>query len=162
MPFTFRDCTHWMNLGFHRSAPTTLATAAMIAVFGVSCAQRESANPDLTASAATASTAATEVGSSTPPVAASGRATANAPASRRYPLTTCAINGREFGNSPKHRRVHQGQEVLFCCTPCVRAFDTAPEAFMPTILARINAYEAAANQGVVEPPLAVVTSPTGG
>jgi hypothetical protein len=75
------------------------------------------------------------------------------PAARRYPLTTCAINGREFGISPKHRRVYQGQEILFCCTPCVKAFDTAPEAFMPTILSRIEAYHAAAVAPVAEPPV---------
>lgn len=86
--------------------------------------------------------------------APAGRASSRLPAARSYPLTTCAINGQEFRNSPKHRRVFQGQEVLFCCTPCVRAFDTAPEAFMPTILARIEAHHAAAAQPVAEPPLA--------
>ncbi|MEM6915865.1 MAG: hypothetical protein AAF491_04790 [Verrucomicrobiota bacterium] len=58
-----------------------------------------------------------------------------------YPFDTCAVQFHKgFKNGkPKHRRVYQGQEVLFCCTPCVRAFDMAPDAYMPRIRAAVTA-----------------------
>ena len=54
-----------------------------------------------------------------------------------YPFKTCAvqINKPFKGGKPKHRRVYQGQEVLFCCTPCVNAFDMNPDPYMPRIVA---------------------------
>lgn len=70
-----------------------------------------------------------------------------------YPFNHCAVIQKPFGpEGPKHRRVYQGQEVLFCCTPCVRAFDTNPDPYMPRIVAA--AKEKAA--GVVTPPVAVI------
>lgn len=147
--------------GLSRSVATLVLVAACAC--GVSCTPREQSVASAAPAAMTTASASPSDarGATSPSPAASGRATANAPAARRYPLTTCAINGREFGDSPKHRRVHQGQEVLFCCTPCVRAFDTAPEAFMPTILARIDAHEAATNQAPASPPLAAISPQSG-
>ncbi|MEM9281104.1 MAG: hypothetical protein AAGA96_04700, partial [Verrucomicrobiota bacterium] len=53
-----------------------------------------------------------------------------------YPYDYCAVIRTPFSERPvKHRRIYKGQEVLFCCTPCVRAFDSVPEAYMPHILA---------------------------
>lgn len=52
-----------------------------------------------------------------------------------YPFTTCAVNRRDLNGRPKYRRVYQGQEVLFCCTPCVKTFDMSPDPFMPRIVA---------------------------
>ena len=53
-----------------------------------------------------------------------------------YPFDHCAVIQRPFSEKPvRHRRVYKGQEVLFCCTPCVRAFDANPEPYMPRILA---------------------------
>lgn len=53
-----------------------------------------------------------------------------------YPFTTCAVIRKDFDKEgPKHRRVYKGQEVLFCCTPCLNAFDSNPDAFMPRIVA---------------------------
>lgn len=51
-----------------------------------------------------------------------------------YPFTTCAVIRKDLNGKPKYRRVYQGQEVLFCCTPCVNAFDTNPEPYMPRII----------------------------
>ncbi|MDF1860627.1 MAG: hypothetical protein P1U87_10455 [Verrucomicrobiales bacterium] len=53
-----------------------------------------------------------------------------------YPFRTCAVQiHRPFKNGkPKHRRVYKGHEVLFCCDPCVKAFDTYPDAYMPRII----------------------------
>lgn len=54
----------------------------------------------------------------------------------KYPFDYCAVNRTPFSRRPvKHRRVFKGQEVLFCCTPCVRAFDHYPEAFIGYIVA---------------------------
>ncbi len=67
-----------------------------------------------------------------------------------YPFNTCAVIQRPFDREgPKHRRIYKGYEVLFCCTPCVRAFDTNPEPYMPRIISAAN--EKAA--GVVTPPV---------
>lgn len=53
-----------------------------------------------------------------------------------YPFDNCAVIQKPFGTEgPKHRRIYKGHEVLFCCTPCVRAFDANPEPFMPRIIA---------------------------
>lgn len=53
-----------------------------------------------------------------------------------YPFDHCAVIQRPFDGEPaKHRRIYQGHEVLFCCTPCVRAFDANPDPYMPRIVA---------------------------
>lgn len=54
-----------------------------------------------------------------------------------YPFKTCAVQWHKpfKDGKPKHRRVYQGHEVLFCCTPCVRAFDMNPDPYMPRIVA---------------------------
>ena len=54
----------------------------------------------------------------------------------KYPFDYCAVNRTPFSKRPvKHRRVYKGQEVLFCCTPCVKAFDSYPEAYIGYIVA---------------------------
>jgi YHS domain-containing protein len=60
-----------------------------------------------------------------------------------YPFNTCAVQiHRPFKNGkPKHRRVYKGHEVLFCCDPCVNAFDTYPDAYMPRIIEAAAAKE---------------------
>jgi YHS domain-containing protein len=53
-----------------------------------------------------------------------------------YPFDHCAVIMKPFAEKPPlHRRIYQGHEVLFCCTPCVRAFDTNPDPYMPRIVA---------------------------
>lgn len=58
-----------------------------------------------------------------------------------YPFDTCAVQFHKpfKDGKPKHRRVYKGQEVLFCCTPCVKAFDMMPDPYMPRIIAAANA-----------------------
>ena len=56
-----------------------------------------------------------------------------------YPFTTCAVIRRDFKGAPKYRRVYQNHEVLFCCTPCLNAFDTNPDPYMPRIIAAAEA-----------------------
>lgn len=72
-----------------------------------------------------------------------------------YPFDNCAVIQKPFGNEgPKHRRIYQGYEVLFCCTPCVKAFDANPEPFMPRIIAAAKDQAA----GTVTPPVVAGTS----
>tara|TARA_R110002096_G_scaffold432818_4_gene650287 strand:- start:224 stop:583 length:360 start_codon:yes stop_codon:yes gene_type:complete len=53
-----------------------------------------------------------------------------------YPLDNCAVIQKPFSEKPaRHQRIYKGQEVLFCCTPCLRAFDANPEPYMPRIYA---------------------------
>lgn len=65
-----------------------------------------------------------------------------------YPFDTCAVQFHKpfKDGKPKHRRVYKGQEVLFCCTPCVKAFDMNPEPYMPRILAAANAQATGSSQ----------------
>lgn len=67
-----------------------------------------------------------------------------------YPFDNCAVIQKPFGaEGPKHRRVYKGYEVLFCCTPCLRAFDANPEPYMPRIMAAAKDRAA----GTVTPPV---------
>lgn len=67
-----------------------------------------------------------------------------------YPFDNCAVIQKPFDREgPKHRRVYKGYEVLFCCTPCVRAFDANPEPYMPRIMAAAKDRAA----GTVTPPV---------
>ena len=81
--------------------------------------------------------APTAVAGTTTPAVSSFKETARAdPATvTPYPFTTCAVIRKELEGSPKYRRVYKNQEVIFCCTPCLKAFDTNPEPYMPRIIA---------------------------
>lgn len=50
-----------------------------------------------------------------------------------YPFDTCAVINRPLKGKTIIRRVHDGQEVLFCCRPCVKAFEANPEPYMARI-----------------------------
>lgn len=50
-----------------------------------------------------------------------------------YPFTTCAVIRKDLGAKAKYRRVYRNHEILLCCTPCLHAFDTNPEAYFPRI-----------------------------
>jgi YHS domain-containing protein len=118
----------------------TLTFAALVAVAFVlgACAGRGDATVAPTA-AATSQTSpgatATATASAAAPVS-SFKETAKAdPATvTPYPFTTCAVIRKDLEGSPKYRRVYKNQEVLFCCTPCLKAFDTNPEPYMPRII----------------------------
>lgn len=48
-----------------------------------------------------------------------------------YPLDTCLVIDRKLDSTPKtYTRVHQGQEVKFCCKNCVIAFEAHPDPWM--------------------------------
>ncbi|MEO0413728.1 MAG: hypothetical protein AAF226_02100 [Verrucomicrobiota bacterium] len=73
------------------------------------------------------------------PVAATKEAE---PALKPYPFDNCAVSRQKLSNSKKvYTREHQGYEIKFCCTPCLKAFEMNPEIVMP----RIREYYAAEN-----------------
>lgn len=48
-----------------------------------------------------------------------------------YPLDVCIVSGNKLGSmGAPVTKVYQGQEVKFCCRPCVDDFDANPEKFM--------------------------------
>jgi hypothetical protein len=52
-----------------------------------------------------------------------------------YPLTTCVVTGNDLGSMGDEQRiVYQGQEVKFCCEPCVDKFKKNPAKY----LAKLN------------------------
>lgn len=129
----------------------------------VSCASA----PETTAppvAAATGNAAAAPAAAPSTPAPAQSPATAAAPSLKEtqrldrelgnsvipYPFDNCAVIQRPFDREgPKHRRIYKGYEVLFCCTPCVRAFDANPEPYMPRIMAAAKDRAA----GTVTPPV---------
>lgn len=66
-----------------------------------------------------------------------------------YPFDTCAVQWHKGfkDGKPKHRRVYKGHEVLFCCTPCVKAFDMNPDPYMPRIMAAAGTATEVASTG---------------
>jgi len=51
-----------------------------------------------------------------------------------YPLTTCIVTENDLNSmGGAITRVYDGQEVKFCCRPCIRKFEANP----PRYLARL-------------------------
>jgi len=52
-------------------------------------------------------------------------------AAKPYPLDTCLVIDRPLSETPKtYTKIYKGQQVKFCCTSCIKAFDLNPDAFM--------------------------------
>lgn len=64
-----------------------------------------------------------------------------------YPFDTCAVINKPIKDKRPRRRVYDGQEVLFCCAPCVKAFEANPEPYV----ARIRAAMAAGQTTLIPP-----------
>jgi FtsP/CotA-like multicopper oxidase with cupredoxin domain len=48
-----------------------------------------------------------------------------------YPLKTCIVSDNDLDSmGGPVTKVHKGQEVKFCCKPCVKKFDADPEKFL--------------------------------
>ena len=48
-----------------------------------------------------------------------------------YPLKTCLVTGNDLDSMGGERRiVHEGQEVKFCCNPCVAKFKKNPSKYL--------------------------------
>ncbi len=65
--------------------------------------------------------------------AATGNSTASG-GTRPYPKTTCIVTGNDLGSmGPVTTTVYQGQEIKFCCKPCVKKFDANPAKYMANL-----------------------------
>lgn len=52
-------------------------------------------------------------------------------AAKPYPLKECIVSGNELGSMGKVvTMVHEGQEVKFCCKPCVKKFTKEPAKYL--------------------------------
>jgi len=48
-----------------------------------------------------------------------------------YPLTTCIVSGESLGSHGETESiVHEGQEIIFCCAPCIKKFKNAPAKYL--------------------------------
>lgn len=48
-----------------------------------------------------------------------------------YTLKECIVSGNELGSMGKVvTKTHEGQEVKFCCKPCVKKFDKNPAKYL--------------------------------
>jgi nitrous oxide reductase accessory protein NosL len=48
-----------------------------------------------------------------------------------YPLKVCLVTGNDLDSMGDTRvEVYQGQELRFCCKPCVRKFYANPEKYL--------------------------------
>jgi hypothetical protein len=48
-----------------------------------------------------------------------------------YPLKTCIVTGNDLGSmGDEQRLVYQGQEIKFCCEPCVGKFQKNPAKYL--------------------------------
>ncbi len=47
-----------------------------------------------------------------------------APGTKPYPLKTCLVSGNTLGSmGDPVTKVYNGQEIKFCCKPCVKKFE---------------------------------------
>ena len=56
---------------------------------------------------------------------------AAAPKVKPYPLKTCIVTDNALGSMGDEQRiVHNGQEIKFCCKPCIAKFKKNPEKYL--------------------------------
>lgn len=52
-------------------------------------------------------------------------------ADKPYHLQTCIVSGNKLGSMGKVIvKSHEGQEIKFCCKPCVKKFDANPAKYL--------------------------------
>ena len=57
--------------------------------------------------------------------------TAASGGTKPYPRDTCIVTDNKLGSmGPVITQVYQGQEVKFCCKPCVKKFDANPGKYL--------------------------------
>lgn len=53
---------------------------------------------------------------------------------KEYPLTTCIVTENDLESmGGAVRKVYDGQEVKFCCRPCIKKFEKNPEKYLPRL-----------------------------
>ncbi|HRQ91024.1 MAG TPA: hypothetical protein PLA50_19700 [Bacteroidia bacterium] len=63
--------------------------------------------------------------------AASALLVTAASAAKRYPLNYCVVTDNELGSMGKTiTKVYDGQEIKFCCKPCVAKFEKNPAKYL--------------------------------
>ena len=61
--------------------------------------------------------------------------TPKAPAVRPYTLDTCVVMDSKLGSmGDPIVRVYDGQQVKFCCEPCVEEFESDPEFYLEKMM----------------------------
>lgn len=56
---------------------------------------------------------------------------AEAAKTKSYPKNTCIVTDNKLGSmGTPITKVHEGQEVKFCCKPCVKKFDKDPAKYL--------------------------------
>ncbi len=64
-------------------------------------------------------------------VAASALLLTAASAAKKYPLGYCVVTDNELGSMGKViTKVYDGQEIKFCCKPCVKKFEKNPAKYL--------------------------------
>lgn len=52
-------------------------------------------------------------------------------AAKSYPLKTCLVTDNELGSMGKVvTKIYDGQEIKFCCKPCVAKFEKNPAKYL--------------------------------
>ncbi len=50
---------------------------------------------------------------------------------KEYGLKTCLVSGNELGSmGAPIRKVYDGQEIIFCCKPCIKKFEANPTKYL--------------------------------
>jgi hypothetical protein len=50
---------------------------------------------------------------------------------KSYPKDTCIVSDNKLGSMGRIiTKTHEGQEVKFCCKPCIRKFDKDPQKYL--------------------------------
>lgn len=48
-----------------------------------------------------------------------------------YPLKVCIVSGNDLDSmGGPITKVHEGQEIKFCCKPCIKKFDANPAKYL--------------------------------
>lgn len=64
-------------------------------------------------------------------VACTSPARAAAVELKPYPFKVCVVSGNELGSMGKIvTKVYEGQEMKFCCKPCVKKFEANPARYL--------------------------------
>ncbi|MFZ2282078.1 MAG: hypothetical protein WAW39_30060 [Prosthecobacter sp.] len=62
---------------------------------------------------------------------ASGGASSTLGGAKAYPRNTCIVTDNDLGSmGDEQRLVYQGQELKFCCAPCVKKFQANPTRYL--------------------------------
>ena len=69
------------------------------------------------------------------PSCATSNATAALPAGvKAYPKSTCIVSDNRLGSMGRPvSEIYNGQEIKFCCKPCVAKFHANPEKYLSKI-----------------------------